>query len=196
MSTSLLWFSFIVAAMQSLQASLTAAHQSSIPNPNLNPTTSDTAAANVKAVIDSTVHLVEPYADSSKTTNGETLPQSLHVVTPLVYSEALSGEHDVYLKMDCLQPSGSFKIRGTSSSYPTIRLKRVVLIPQCRSRRSLPRSIRAIRPRNVHRHILGRQRRSRSSDRREIPRLSMPRCCSAEDGARCCGDVEGSRSRG
>jgi hypothetical protein len=100
--------------MQSLQTSLTTAHQSSIPNPNLNPSTSETAAENIKSVLASTVDLVEPYADSKKTSEGKTLPQALHVVTPLIYSEVLSKEHDVYLKMDCLQPSGSFKIRGPS----------------------------------------------------------------------------------
>jgi hypothetical protein len=101
--------------MQTLQASLTTAHQSSIPNPNLNPSIiGQNAAANIQSVIDSTVDLVEPYADSGKTVKGETLPPALHVVTPLVYSEVLSGKHDVYLKMDCLQPSASFKIRVSS----------------------------------------------------------------------------------
>jgi L-serine/L-threonine ammonia-lyase len=39
---------------------------------------------------------------------------ALHVVTPLIPSLALSGKtgRDVYLKMDALQPSGSFKLRG------------------------------------------------------------------------------------
>jgi len=38
----------------------------------------------------------------------------LHIRTPLVYSEPLSRRlgADVHLKMDCLQPPGSFKIRG------------------------------------------------------------------------------------
>lgn len=98
--------------MQALQVSLTTAHESSIPNPNLNPTINGAnAAAHVKSVIESTVQLAEPYADSRKTAKGETLAPALHVVTPLVYSKVLSRDHDVYLKMDCLQPSASFKIR-------------------------------------------------------------------------------------
>eukprot|EP00929_Paragymnodinium_shiwhaense_P061042 TRINITY_DN30476_c0_g1_i1.p1 TRINITY_DN30476_c0_g1~~TRINITY_DN30476_c0_g1_i1.p1 ORF type:complete len:352 (-),score=78.54 TRINITY_DN30476_c0_g1_i1:276-1331(-) len=37
-----------------------------------------------------------------------------HIRTPLIYSEAFSKQlgADVYLKMDCMQPPGSFKIRG------------------------------------------------------------------------------------
>lgn len=172
--------------MQSLQASLTATHQSSIPNPNLNPANSETAAENVKSVIQSTVQLVEPYADSQKTSKGQTLPQALHVVTPLIYSEALSRDHDVYLKMDCLQPSGSFKIRGTFFPSPIITF---ILIRHFRSRRSLPRSVREIRRRNIHRDFLGRQRGSRRRHRREIPRLSMPRRRPAQNGARRGSDV-------
>ena len=38
----------------------------------------------------------------------------VHIDTPLVWSSALSSrlEGDVYLKMDAVQPGGSFKIRG------------------------------------------------------------------------------------
>lgn len=104
--------------MQGLQASLTAAHESSIPNPNLNPTINgDNASAHVKSAIQSAIALVEPFADAKKTATGETLKPALHVVTPLVYSEVLSRDHDVYLKMDCLQPSASFKIRVSVVSY-------------------------------------------------------------------------------
>lgn len=40
-----------------------------------------------------------------------------HVVTPLIRSEVLSQKtgHNVYVKMDALQPSGSFKIRGVGA---------------------------------------------------------------------------------
>ena len=44
------------------------------------------------------------------------ITRKLHVRTPLMYSEPLSaalGEgRRVYLKMDALQPPGSFKLRG------------------------------------------------------------------------------------
>ncbi|XOT96107.1 pyridoxal-phosphate dependent enzyme, partial [Alcaligenes pakistanensis] len=38
----------------------------------------------------------------------------LHLETPLIYSHALSDQlgKQIWLKMDALQPSGSFKIRG------------------------------------------------------------------------------------
>lgn len=40
----------------------------------------------------------------------------LYIETPLVYSQSLSAQYnrDVYLKLESLQPSGSFKIRGMS----------------------------------------------------------------------------------
>ena len=40
----------------------------------------------------------------------------MHIHTPLMYSQSLSSFADtnIYLKLDCLQPSGSFKIRGIS----------------------------------------------------------------------------------
>lgn len=40
--------------------------------------------------------------------------RELHIKTPLIFSEPLSEQMgaEVYLKMDCMQPPGSFKIRG------------------------------------------------------------------------------------
>ncbi|SNX83193.1 related to CHA1 - L-serine/L-threonine deaminase [Melanopsichium pennsylvanicum] len=42
------------------------------------------------------------------------VPERLHLVTPLVHSSSLSHTtgHNIYLKLDSDQPSGSFKIRG------------------------------------------------------------------------------------
>jgi len=42
------------------------------------------------------------------------MPEKLHIDTPLIRSDPLSALTNmyVYLKLDCLQPSGSFKIRG------------------------------------------------------------------------------------
>lgn len=45
--------------------------------------------------------------------------KDFHIKSPLVYSPLLSrqaGGHNVYLKLDNLQPSGSFKIRGIGAS--------------------------------------------------------------------------------
>lgn len=109
--------------MQTLQASLALDHRSSILNPNLNSSVvGQDAASHIQSVIASTVDLVEPYADSDKTAAGNTLPPALHVVTPLQYSQVLSERHDVYLKMDCLQPSASFKIRGNLLSCRVVLL--------------------------------------------------------------------------
>lgn len=43
---------------------------------------------------------------------------TLHIETPLVHSEVLSRQlsAEVYLKMDCLQPTGSFKMRGIGAT--------------------------------------------------------------------------------
>lgn len=45
-------------------------------------------------------------------------PKQCHIRTPLIYSSTLSKSsgHNIYLKLDNLQPSGSFKIRGIGRS--------------------------------------------------------------------------------
>ncbi|KAL7005476.1 catabolic L-serine/threonine dehydratase [Cystobasidiomycetes sp. EMM_F5] len=75
------------------------------PNPNLDPISSRTARKNQSLV-------AEAQAEASSST------PHLHKVTPLIYSDILSAStgHNVYLKLDCLQPSGSFKIRGVGAS--------------------------------------------------------------------------------
>ncbi|KAK9897754.1 tryptophan synthase beta subunit-like PLP-dependent enzyme [Cystobasidium minutum MCA 4210] len=54
--------------------------------------------------------------NASIITSSSTAPDklSLHKITPLIRSEPLSARtgHNIYLKLDALQPSGSFKIRG------------------------------------------------------------------------------------
>jgi L-serine/L-threonine ammonia-lyase len=47
-------------------------------------------------------------------TGASGVSQAIHLRTPLLYSKPLSDrlERSVYLKLDCLQPSGSFKVRG------------------------------------------------------------------------------------
>ena len=49
---------------------------------------------------------------------------SLHVATPLLRSEALSAAlgREVLLKMECAQPSGSFKLRGIGATCKEVRL--------------------------------------------------------------------------
>ena len=46
---------------------------------------------------------------------------TLHIATPLIESRALSQRFgcDVWLKMDALQPSGSFKLRGVGLACET-----------------------------------------------------------------------------
>lgn len=53
---------------------------------------------------------------------GTTSPAPLHVRTPLLYSDPLSRclGADVFLKMDCLQPIGSFKIRGIGATVQAL----------------------------------------------------------------------------
>ncbi|KAJ9098117.1 hypothetical protein QFC21_004446 [Naganishia friedmannii] len=90
--------------MQAIAAGLSTEHQDAIPNPNLNPAAVgfSHAAQNVNSVVSAT----SQYAGVNSS--------ALHAVTPLLYSKVLSDRtgHDVYLKLDCWQPSGSFKIRG------------------------------------------------------------------------------------
>ena len=83
--------------MQALQASLTDQQDSTVPNPNLDAAKNPDALQVYEECVDA--------ASSSK---------SLHTVTPLIHSEPLSKRtgHNIYLKLDALQPSGSFKIRG------------------------------------------------------------------------------------
>lgn len=84
--------------MDALQASLQDQTRSSAPNPNLDPSNPSSMSNFEQAV----------QAASA------TSSSSLHIVSPLIYSEVLSKKtgHSIFLKMDALQPSGSFKIRG------------------------------------------------------------------------------------
>ena len=47
----------------------------------------------------------------------------LHIVTPVIYSEEVSNSCncDAFLKLDNLQPSGSFKIRGIGHMVKKVR---------------------------------------------------------------------------
>lgn len=78
-------------------------------NPNFDPKASggvQTAIHNVNLVLES--------SQAAASDPPSELP-ALHRVTPLIRSEILSertGGHNVWLKLDALQPSGSFKIRG------------------------------------------------------------------------------------
>lgn len=80
------------------------------PNPNLDPLTSSTALNNAQLVAEADAALNNDDLHSS-------LP-TLHKVTPLIFSETLSRRvgHNIWLKLDALQPSGSFKIRGVGAS--------------------------------------------------------------------------------
>ncbi|CAO1619234.1 unnamed protein product [Parajaminaea phylloscopi] len=56
------------------------------------------------------------------TSAGKSKPRVSHIKTPLLLSAPLSaalGDYNVYLKLDCLQPSGSFKIRGVGRAVQT-----------------------------------------------------------------------------
>jgi L-serine/L-threonine ammonia-lyase len=85
--------------MDTLQASLEGQTRSSAPNPNLDSDKTSSSLSNYEQAVQA--------AEISS-------PSSLHIVTPLVYSEILSEKtgHNIFLKLDALQPSGSFKIRG------------------------------------------------------------------------------------
>ena len=54
-----------------------------------------------------------------------------HIVTPLVRSAFLSGKlgSEVYLKLDCHQPSGSFKLRGIGATVAACAVARPALPP-------------------------------------------------------------------
>lgn len=101
--------------MQAIAAGLSTEHQDAIPNPNLNPAAvgSQHATDNVNSVVSAT----EQYAGSKSS--------ALHAVTPLLYSKVLSDRtgHNVYLKLDCWQPSGSFKIRGIGAEIMSAYVK-------------------------------------------------------------------------
>lgn len=83
--------------MNSLHASLPSDTDAHRPNPNLDSTQTTSSTTNVK--------LAREAAKASP---------RMHIKTPLIYSEVLSVKtgHNIYLKLDALQPSGSFKIRG------------------------------------------------------------------------------------
>jgi L-serine/L-threonine ammonia-lyase len=85
--------------MDALQASLKDQTRSSAPNPNLDADKNPSSLSNYEQAVEA--------AEASSSS-------SLHIVTPLIYSEVLSGKtgHNIFLKLDALQPSGSFKIRG------------------------------------------------------------------------------------
>ncbi|KAJ9117441.1 hypothetical protein QFC22_004291 [Naganishia vaughanmartiniae] len=101
--------------MQAIAAGLSTEHQDAIPNPNLNPAAvgSHHAKENINSVVSATAQYVGPRSSS------------LHAVTPLLYSKVLSDRtgHDVYLKLDCWQPSGSFKIRGIGAEIMSAYVK-------------------------------------------------------------------------
>lgn len=92
----------------SLLASISVQPASLIPNPNLNPTTT--------LPLDSANNLLSllPSHASNDLTNESRGIHPLHVITPLTYSPTLSSRsgHHIFLKLDALQPSGSFKMRG------------------------------------------------------------------------------------
>lgn len=77
------------------------------PNPNLGDEVP-------QSTLKQNIALVQASAASSSSA----IPSQLHVVTPLVHSDILSQRtgHNVFLKLDCLQPSGSFKIRGVGAA--------------------------------------------------------------------------------
>lgn len=85
--------------MDTLQASLEDQMRSSAPNPNLDSDKTSSSLSNYEQAVQA--------AETSS-------PSALHIFTPLVYSEVLSEKtgHNIFLKLDALQPSGSFKIRG------------------------------------------------------------------------------------
>ena len=85
--------------MDALQASLEDQTRSAAPNPNLDSTQNPSSMSNYEQAVQA--------AEASSSS-------SLHIVTPLLFSDVLSENtgHNVFLKMDALQPSGSFKIRG------------------------------------------------------------------------------------
>lgn len=77
-------------------------------NPNVNPMSmGSTSAAKHNAEV------LKKAPDATADSDYEA-SFALHKVTPLLYSDILSKKtgHDIYLKLDALQPSGSFKIRG------------------------------------------------------------------------------------
>lgn len=62
----------------------------------------------------------------SRAFSSSTEGRAMHIVTPLIRSAAMSKavQGDVFLKMDMLQPSGSFKIRGIGRSVSEAVLDR------------------------------------------------------------------------
>eukprot|EP00405_Crypthecodinium_cohnii_P031658 CAMPEP_0206519742 /NCGR_PEP_ID=MMETSP0324_2-20121206/65382_1 /ASSEMBLY_ACC=CAM_ASM_000836 /TAXON_ID=2866 /ORGANISM="Crypthecodinium cohnii, Strain Seligo" /LENGTH=303 /DNA_ID=CAMNT_0054013401 /DNA_START=149 /DNA_END=1060 /DNA_ORIENTATION=+ len=57
--------------------------------------------------------------------------KQLHIETPLVRSRSLSAKlgAEVYLKLDCLQPSGSFKLRGIGHTVRTAVMNGAKVLP-------------------------------------------------------------------
>ena len=86
--------------MQSLDASLKDNTQAAPPNPNFDLEKNPSSLVNYEQAVEA--------AENTGSTS------ALHIVTPLIYSEILSQKtgHNIYCKLDALQPSGSFKIRG------------------------------------------------------------------------------------
>lgn len=87
------------------------------PNPNLGDEVPSATLKQNIALIETSAEGATTAA-SSTAFNGDAVPSQLHIVTPLVHSDVLSGRtgHNVFLKLDCLQPSGSFKIRGVGAA--------------------------------------------------------------------------------
>lgn len=86
------------------------------PNPNISEKVSlPTFTDNIALLQGSAANGAPPSATFTSTS---AIPTQLHVGTPLVLSDVLSKKtgHNVFLKLDCLQPSGSFKIRGIGSA--------------------------------------------------------------------------------
>jgi L-serine/L-threonine ammonia-lyase len=86
--------------MQALDASLKDNTQAAPPNPNFD--------------LDKNPSSLDNYEQAIEAAESSTSSSALHIVTPLIYSEILSQKtgHNIYCKLDALQPSGSFKIRG------------------------------------------------------------------------------------
>jgi len=78
-----------------------------IANPNFDPT----ATGSVQSALE---HVDAALSTSESTSGHINGLVSLHKVTPLIFSNVLSARtgQNIWLKLDALQPSGSFKIRG------------------------------------------------------------------------------------